>query len=86
MPERHTCAAEGCQRMVQTTMLMCREHWYQVPKPIRDRVWAAYNNLQRAQHAEEALSLRDEIAALRVVQAEAVESLKAAGPPATLEA
>jgi hypothetical protein len=24
-------------------MLMCRPHWYQVPKPIRGAVWAAWD-------------------------------------------
>jgi hypothetical protein len=25
-------------------MLMCRSHWYMVPKPLRDAVWNAWAN------------------------------------------
>jgi hypothetical protein len=31
---------------VPPEMLMCRKHWYMVPKPIRDRVWAEYRHGQ----------------------------------------
>jgi len=32
-----------CNAHVQPEMLMCRKHWFMVPKPLRDRVWATYN-------------------------------------------
>jgi hypothetical protein len=38
----HNCPATGCQRSVPSHMLMCRNHWYMVPKPLRDDVWDAY--------------------------------------------
>lgn len=25
-------------------MLMCRRHWYMVPQPLREAVWATWNN------------------------------------------
>ena len=38
----HTCPAPDCTRTVIDNMLMCRNHWFRVPKGIRDEVWAAY--------------------------------------------
>ncbi len=42
MRAQHFCHAIGCKIEVPPEMLMCRRHWYMVPKSIRDRVWAAY--------------------------------------------
>lgn len=38
----HTCHARGCEVRVPPRMFMCRRHWYMVPKPMRDAVWATY--------------------------------------------
>ena len=38
----HTCHAAGCSVEVPPKMLMCRRHWYMVPKPMRDEVWRTY--------------------------------------------
>lgn len=38
----HECPADGCTRAVSGSMLMCRTHWYAVPKPLRSAVWAAW--------------------------------------------
>ena len=38
----HHCHATGCNRSVPPEMLMCRVHWFKVPKPIRCRVWEHY--------------------------------------------
>ncbi len=38
----HECPAEGCTRAVSVSMLMCRPHWYMVPKPLRNAVLAAW--------------------------------------------
>lgn len=48
LTKNHRCAARGCKRRVPIKMLMCRAHWYTVPKPIRDRVWATYRPGQEA--------------------------------------
>ena len=43
MPElKHHCHACGCAVSVPPEMLMCRRHWFMVPKRIRDRVWNTY--------------------------------------------
>ena len=38
----HTCPARACTRRVGQAKLMCRPHWYMVPQPLRDAVYAAY--------------------------------------------
>lgn len=34
------CPIEGCEAGRGERQLMCRAHWYKVPKELRDRVWA----------------------------------------------
>ena len=39
-----TCDAPGCDVPVRRGILMCRPHWFQVPKPLRDAIgqtWAS---------------------------------------------
>lgn len=39
-----TCDAPGCDTPVRRGILMCRPHWFQVPKPLREAInqtWAA---------------------------------------------
>lgn len=40
----HTCPAKGCDRTVPRSALACRDHWFSVPKPMRDELWAAYRD------------------------------------------
>ena len=30
----------GCRERIDPSRLMCRDHWYLVPKDLRDMVWA----------------------------------------------
>jgi hypothetical protein len=39
---KHVCHATGCNVPVPPAMLMCRKHWFMVPKPIQNEVWRAY--------------------------------------------
>jgi len=41
-PAPHACHAQGCSVQVPRKIFMCRKHWYQLPKDIRDAVWKAY--------------------------------------------
>lgn len=41
-PLAHVCPVAGCRQRVRADRLMCRPHWYQVPRPLRDAVWAAW--------------------------------------------
>lgn len=38
----HRCHATGCTVAVPPKMFMCRSHWYRLPKPLRDAIWAEY--------------------------------------------
>ena len=38
----HKCHAQGCIVEVPPKMLMCRRHWFMVPKPLREEVWRTY--------------------------------------------
>jgi hypothetical protein len=40
----HRCPVRACTTRVSPDKLMCRAHWYQVPKPIRDAVWATWRS------------------------------------------
>lgn len=39
----HTCHLPICTVVVPKRLFMCKEHWYMVPKILRDGVWANYN-------------------------------------------
>jgi hypothetical protein len=41
-PAAHDCPATACTRRIGQRMLMCRPHWFTVPKALRDAVWDAY--------------------------------------------
>lgn len=43
----HRCPGPGCERRVPADQLACRDHWFQVPKPLRDEVWSAWRALLR---------------------------------------
>lgn len=42
MGDKHECPYPGCHRQVNANMLACRNHWFTVSKPTRDRVWDAW--------------------------------------------
>lgn len=37
---KHKCFAVGCDRQVQAIYLMCRQHWFMVPKDVQNAIWA----------------------------------------------
>jgi hypothetical protein len=39
-----TCPVTGCDAVIGSARLMCRRHWYHVPKLTRDRVWATWRS------------------------------------------
>lgn len=38
----HTCHWPNCGKQVPPAMWGCREHWYALPKHLRDKIWRAY--------------------------------------------
>lgn len=39
---KHACHWPGCARVVPPRMWGCRDHWFALPKALRDRIWATY--------------------------------------------
>ena len=39
---RHTCHWTGCGKAVPAAMWGCKEHWFKLPKPLRDAIWKEY--------------------------------------------
>ncbi|WP_218578852.1 hypothetical protein [Vineibacter terrae] len=62
---QHHCHWPGCTRQVPPAMWGCREHWYRLPKPLRDRIWRAYRPGQEADQRPS----REYLEAARDVQA-----------------
>lgn len=42
------CAVPDCPKQVHQTYLMCRPHWFSVPKPLRDAVWKTWKAFERS--------------------------------------
>ena len=38
----HHCHWPGCEKQVPPAMWGCREHWFRLPKRLRDRIWETY--------------------------------------------
>lgn len=38
----HQCHWTGCTRQVPPAMWGCSNHWYALPKYLRDKIWATY--------------------------------------------
>jgi hypothetical protein len=58
------CTIPGCGRQIDPSRLMCREHWYTVPKELRDRVWATWRSGLGAFSTEHQDAVRAAVAAV----------------------
>ena len=67
-PAPHQCPVGGCQQDVRADRLMCRPHWYTVPKPLRDIVWATWRSGEAASSIEHMAAIRVAIAAVDEVE------------------
>ena len=45
-PEQHACLVPGCECRIKVSLLMCPEHWHQVPEHIQEAVGNAYEEYQ----------------------------------------
>jgi hypothetical protein len=43
----HRCPATGCLSILPTNILMCREHWFQVPLHLRRQVGETWRSKDR---------------------------------------
>lgn len=46
------CAVPGCDEQIDRSRLMCRRDWYQLPKQLRDRIWATWRSGRAAASPE----------------------------------
>ena len=58
----HKCPVDACQAQLPHEILMCRTHWFMVPKPLRDRLWVAWRKYQRGVDVKVYLAVRQECA------------------------
>jgi hypothetical protein len=40
----YRCPVSGCTEQVDPSRLMCRGHWYRMPRQLRDLVWATWRS------------------------------------------
>jgi hypothetical protein len=52
------CPVPGCREQIDPSRLMCRRHWYLVPKQVRDLVWATWRSGQGALSKEHLEAVR----------------------------
>lgn len=57
------CPVSGCSEPIDPSRLMCREHWYRVPRQLRDLVWATWRSGEGALSSEHLQAVRLAIAA-----------------------
>lgn len=60
-----SCPIPGCGKQINPSRLMCRVHWYLVPKQTRDRVWATWRSGQGAFSTEHRDAVHAAISAVR---------------------
>jgi len=44
---KHTCHARNCPVVTDPKVLMCKKHWFMVPKNLRDNVWNTFKRRGR---------------------------------------
>lgn len=42
MADYRTCPVKGCENKHTRSVMMCRAHWFSLPKPLRDEVYRAF--------------------------------------------
>ena len=48
MPGLNECPVKTCEKSISGEHLMCRDHWYMVPRSIRSKVWNSWRARQAA--------------------------------------
>jgi len=66
-----SCPIPGCGRQIDPSRLMCRRHWYTVPKELRDQVWATWRSGQAAFSREHRDAVSRAIAVVRAAAGQA---------------
>jgi hypothetical protein len=63
------CRVPGCTATVGAQRLMCRRHWYQVPKQARDLIWASWRSGAGAPSSGYRQAVRQAVAAVQAAVA-----------------
>lgn len=50
-----TCARPGCLMPTSERYILCRRHWWLVPRPVRDTYWRAFRAWSHGYGDEETL-------------------------------
>jgi len=60
---KHGCHWIGCKKKCPPAMWGCKEHWFKLPKKLRDKIWATYMPGQEINKnpSEEYLAVADEV-------------------------
>lgn len=69
---RHDCPGPDCKEQLPIHILMCRTHWWQVPRLIRTRVQQAWQNRGKAGGWDEYMDARS--AAIAAVNGKQVKA------------
>jgi hypothetical protein len=64
------CPIPRCHGQIDPSRLMCRAHWYMVPKDLRDHVWATWRSGARAFSKEHQDAVRVAVATVMEVAGE----------------
>ena len=44
------CSALRCRKPIGRDKIYCKEHWFKLPKPARDGIWASHRSKDRSTH------------------------------------
>lgn len=63
--EPHTCHWPGCEKQVPPAMWGCKQHWFKLPRYLRDEIWNTYRPGQEIdmRPSNEYLAAADEVQA-----------------------
>jgi len=73
------CPIARCGRQIDPSRLMCRSHWYMVPKELRDQVWATWRSGQGARSPEHQVAVRRAVTAVLAAIGENAQSEAVSG-------
>jgi hypothetical protein len=59
-----SCPVAGCSAAIDPSRLMCRTHWYLVPRNLRDLVWVTWRSGEGALSSKHFQAIEQAIAAL----------------------
>jgi hypothetical protein len=65
----HACLGPGCGEQVRADRLACRPCWRQIPRPLRDVLWATWRSGQGVGSPEHRAAVADVVAALTMAGA-----------------